>query len=294
MGIEEKPTVVEPIEQEEVETPIIEEVETNEETQTPTEDNIEEEGDLVVSFGDEETPPQDNEQQEAPEWVKELRERQRETAKENKRLKKELEEINGAKKQKETLTLGEKPTLESSDYDEDKFSQDLEEYHVRKRAIEKQEEANQEEVKTQQQKAQQIFENYVEKKEALKVKDYDDVETNVVETLSVDQQNVILSVAVNPALLVYAIGKNDSKLKELSEIKDPIKFAATVARLETTMKSSNRRTAPKPETKVKGSGGGSLLNTGDAKLQKLREEANKSGDISKVLAYKKELKNNKG
>jgi hypothetical protein len=56
----------------------------------------------------------------------------------------------------------------------------------------------------------------------------------------------MLQGADNPALVVYALGKNPKKAKELSEIKDPVKFAFAVAKLEKELKVTNRRAAPHP------------------------------------------------
>jgi len=273
------------------ETVVVEEVE-SEQSQTPTEDNASEEsGDLVVSFGDEETPPQDDENKEAPEWVKQLRKDSKENAKKNKALQKELDELRGADKKPETLTLGDKPTLENSDYDEEVFQTKMDDYYDRKNNIAKQEVAQEEQVKVRQHEAKKIYENYAEKKESLKVKDYDNAEENVLEALSPELQNIILLTALDPAKVVYALGTNEAKLKELSTIKDPIKFAATVARMETTLKTSNRKKAPAPEKKVE-AGSGSK-GTNDATLDRLKDEAYKSGNFSKYTAYKKQIKRNK-
>ena len=98
-------------------------------------------------------------------------------------------------------------------------------------------------------------------------------------------------VAQDPAKVVYALGTNEAKLKELSTIKDPIKFAATVARMETTLKTSNRKKAPAPEKKV--AAGSGNLGTSDAQFDKLKNEAYDSGDFTKFNAYKKQIKKQK-
>lgn len=291
---EESKTVVEPEVEQEVkeETLPVEESEKKEETQPPEENKGEEEAnDLVVTFGDEETPPQDNEHQEAPEWVKQLRKDNKETAKENKKLKKQLEEIAGTKKETETLTLGDKPTLENSDYDEDVYQKNMDAYYDRRNKIAEQSKQAEEQVKTQQVEGQKVFDNYAQKKESLKVKDYQTAEDNVVEALSGSMQDIILTTALDPAKVVYALGNNEAKLKELSAIKDPYKFAATLARMETTLKTSNRKKAPAPEKKVIGGSGN--LGTNDKTFDKLKEDAYTSGDFTKFNAYKKQIKKEK-
>lgn len=271
--------------------PVVEEVE-SEQSQTPAEDNASEESeDLVVSFGDEETPPQDDENKEAPEWVKQLRKDSKENAKKNKALQKELDDLRGANKKPETLTLGDKPTLENSDYDEDVYQKKMDTYYATKETISKQEVEQKEVVKVEAEETRKVYQNYADKKQSLKVKDYQAAEENVQEALSISLQNIILSTALDPAKVVYALGTNEAKLKELSTIKDPIKFAATVARMETTLKTSNRKKAPAPEKKV--AAGSGSLGTSDAQFDKLKNEAYDSGDFTKFNAYKKQIKKQK-
>ncbi len=284
-------TVVEPEVKTEIEdlTPPVEEAEKKEETQPPAENEGEEEaGDLVITLGDEETPPQENDNEADSTRIKEMRQSLKDSNKEKKQLKKRLEELEGSKKQDNTIALGEKPTLASCDYDEDKYSSDMDSYYDRKRQVNIQEEAQKQDVKNQEAANAKVFSNYNEKKVALKVNDYQEREDNVVEVLSMDQQNIILAIASDSAKLVYALGNNETKLKELSNIKDPLQFAASVARLETTMKVSNRKKAPAPEKKVVGGNGN--LGSNDKKLEQLKTEAYDSGDFTKLNAYKKQLK----
>jgi hypothetical protein len=109
----------------------------------------------------------------------------------------------------------------------------------------------------------------------------------VLETLSVTQQGIILQGAQNPAVMVYALGKNPNKAKELAGITDPVQFAFAVAKLETQL-SVQKKQAPPPEKRINGNGS---LGTSNAQLDRLREEAARSGDFTKVIAFKKQLKN---
>ena len=120
----------------------------------------------------------------------------------------------------------------------------------------------------------------------MKVRDYDFAEDVVQDTLSVMQQGMIVQGAENPALLVYALGKNPKKAKELASITDPVKFAFAVAKLETNLKVTSRKASAKPEKKISGTGrpSGSVDNT----LDRLRADAEKTGDYSKVFQYKKQ------
>lgn len=242
-------------------------------------------GEMIVSFGDEE--PEESPTSKSPEressTFREMRKREREKTKTIKELEARLAKYEEAEKP----TLGPKPTLESCEYDTGKFEAALEQWHETKRAHD----AEQEQQKTVQQQAQEAWEQklakYQEAKTGLKVRDYQEAEEIVQDTLNVTQQGVIISEVKDPALLVYALGKNPKKLDELASITDPVKFIFAVARMETQLKTSSRKPAPAPEKTVTGSGSTSGAN---ATLEKLRNEAARTGDFSKVHAYKRKLK----
>jgi hypothetical protein len=87
-------------------------------------------------------------------------------------------------------------------------------------------------------------------------------------------------------LLIYAIGKSTKRAKELAAITDPVKFAFAVAKLETQLKVTNRKAASPPEKTVQGTG--RVSGTVDSTLDRLRAEAEKTGNYSKVMAYKRQ------
>lgn len=245
----------------------------------------EDDGEIVVSIGDEEVP---EEATEAPKWVKELRKSHRELQKRNKELEQKLSQ---SSVEKNPTQLAEKPKLEDFDYDTDAFETALESWHENKRKVDEfksQKEAEQKQIEEQ---WQQSLASYEEKKASLKVRDYEDAEDVAKSVFDETQQGIIVHAADNPAVLVYALGKNHKKAKELSEIKDPVKFAFAVAKLETKLKVTNRKPKTKPESKVsRGTSRISGSGSSDAALDRLREEAAKTNDYSKVMAYKRKLK----
>ena len=96
------------------------------------------------------------------------------------------------------------------------------------------------------------------------------------------QQGIVIQYAEDPAALVYALGKHPGKLKELSSIEDPILFAFRVKELEGQVQKT-KKTIPSPDTPLRPTGGASVkLST----LDELREEAARTGDYTKVIAYK--------
>lgn len=273
---------------EEVESPEVEESEEETETEAEeeeTEEADEEEGELVIEIEGESPTPEEGENEKAPGWVKELRKTARATQKENKALKERLNALEKPAEEKRVV-LGEKPTMESSDYDAEKFAADIGKWYEKKEVTDKQDKAD-EAKKGEQEKAwNTVLASYDEKKESLNVRDYATAEELVQESLSVQQQGMILNGADNSALVVYALGKNPNKAKEFAEIKDPVKFAFAVAKFEGKLKVGNRKVKVTPEKKLSGSGS---VSQGNSKLDKLRAEAAKTGDYTKVSAHRRSL-----
>ena len=241
-----------------------------------------EEDEVVVSIG-EEPPPQDDHAQ-APEWVRELRKKNRE----DQRRIRELEEQLKTKDQAETkpATLGKKPALEDYDYDTERFEQELTAWYDRKRQHDEATARARDAEEAAQTAWKKKLESYSSAKAELKVKDFDDAEAALQDHLNITQQGIVMQGAENPALLVYALGKNPKKAKELGSITDPVKFAFAVAKLETQLKVTNRKAPPPPEKTVQGTGGTS--GSVDSTLERLRTEAERTGDYTRVTAYKRQ------
>ena len=269
---------------EEVAEEVIEEVVETEAVETEeveAEPEATEEEEMTVSFG-EDSPPQEEEEK-APEWVRELRKKNSATNKRNK----ELEERLAQYEKKETTVLGPKPTLESSDYDSEQYDKDLAAWYEKKSIVEK-EQAVVEQSEASQEKAWQgTLSTHREKATELKAKvgGYEEAEAMVSESLSTIQQSIILKQAKNSAHFILALGKDPKSLEKLSSLEDPADFLWEAAQMETRMKVGSRKAVTSPEKTVN-SGGGSA-NMGDATLEKLEKAAAKSGDRTKVIAYKR-------
>lgn len=243
------------------------------------------EDETVVTIGDEPPGEDDLELDKAPEWVRELRKNHRETQRQLREANEKLVAVSGA--EIKPPVLGEKPTLESCDYDAEKFETELTSWHQRKLAADEESRKKQDDEKAAKAAWQAKLDAYGQAKAKLKVKNVDEVEAIMQETLSTTQQGVILQGADNPALLIYALGKNLKKAKELAAIKDPVKFAFAVAKLETQLKVTTRK-APAPEEKISGSG--PISGSVDSQLARLRSDAEKTGDYTKVNEYKRQKK----
>ena len=245
---------------------------------------VQQEEDVVTIAG--ESPAPEEEEKQAPEWVRNLRKNYRELQREKRELEERLKAVSPATEQS-PVTPGKKPTLEDCDYDSDKFENELAGWFERKRQSEETEAKYRAKQQEEQQTWQKKLETYTQSKTGLKVSDFQDAEDTVLETLSVTQQGIILQGAQNPAVMVYALGKNPNKAKELAGITDPVQFAFAVAKLETQL-SVQKKQAPPPEKRINGNGS---LGTSNVQLDRLREEAARSGDFTKVLAFKRQLKN---
>lgn len=243
--------------------------------------------DEVVVLIEGESPPQEEEEEvsEAPKWVKELRKTHKEVVRKNRELEEKLKSLE-APKAEQPVELGAKPTLRDYDYDDEKFEAALEAWHDRKLKVSAQEADKQKQQKATQDAWTAKVEAYNKARTALKVKDYDEVAANAGEVLNATQQGIIVAGSENPALVVYALGKNPKKAAELAKIQDPVQFAFAIAKLEGQLKVSNKRSAPPPE-KVVSAGTGRSSGSVDSTLERLRAEAERTGDYSKVIAYKK-------
>jgi hypothetical protein len=260
--------------EQELEQPEQEQSEESEESDEP---------EVVVSIGEEPPPP---EEPRAPDWVRELRKSHRELQRKNKELEAKLSSQSVVPAS--VPTLGKKPTLEDHDYDAEKFESSLADWYERKRKVD--EVAAQARVAEEEQKKswQSKLDAYGKARSELKVRDFEDAEDVTQQALDVTQQGIVLQGAENPALLVYALGKNPKKAAELGAIKDPVKFAFAVAKLEKDLKVTQRKSAPPPERVVQGNAGTS--GSVDSSLDKLRAEAERTGDYTKVMRYKAQMR----
>lgn len=252
------------------------------EAEVAPETQVEEAPDEVVISIGEESPTHDEEERQAPEWVRELRKNSRKLQRENRELREKLE----AKDTEKKPVAGKKPTLEDFDYDSDRYEEALSVWFEQKRKADDEEakakQAQEEADRTWQAK----LERYGKAKSELKVPDFEDAEDEIKQIFNVTQQGIIIHGADNPAIVNYALGKNQGKAKELAAIKDPVQFAFAVAKLEATLKVTNKKSIPPPEKVI--SGTGRVSGSVDSTLERLRAEAEKSGDYTKVMQYKRQ------
>lgn len=258
--------------------------EESETLESSQEQGAEAEDEVIVTIGEEAPPPE--EETRAPEWVRELRKNHRETVKKLQEAEKRLQALTVETKPAE---LPKKPTLEDFDFDADRYESALADWFDLKRRHE--EEASKAKGAEEAAKAdwQSRLESYGKAKGELKFKDFDEAEAEAAEALTVTQQGIIIQGSDNPALVMYALGKNPDQRKKLSAISDPVKFSFAVAKLEAQLKVTNRKAAPPPEKIVNGTG--RVSGAIDSTLERLRADAEKTGDYTKVRQYRMAQRN---
>lgn len=256
---------------------------------TEGEDTQEEGEEFDIVVGDEKPEEQQEDDfhgKPAPQWVKDLRKEKKESDRRIKELEAKLNEHN----KPEAIELGEKPTLESVGYDADEFEKQLVEWTAKKAQFEQQEAAK----RAEQEKAQKVWQeklnNYEAKKTAIKskVRDFDEAEEFARDVLNQTQQGILIHAAEKPELLIYHLGKNPQKAKELAAITDPIQFAFAAAKIDAQIKMTARKPSTSPERKPSGSA--SFNNGPDKRLEELEREADRTGDRTKIIEYKRSLK----
>jgi len=269
-----------------VETGVAQEAEAPDEGGNDVSENAPEDLGLVVEIGGE------AEDDGAPEWVKNVR-------RENRELKKKLKALEAGDVSAPGLpALPEKPTLESCDYDADAFEGKLADWYDKKRAHD----AAMAEQQSLQERAAQRWEakltTYEAGKEKLGAQDFDEAEATVAEIFAKPfpgimandvRMGIIKQGAKDPTTLVYALGRNPEKAKALAEIDDPVEFAFELGRMESSMKIVRGGSKPAPEKRI-GSAAPGVAGAIDNTLERLREEAAKTGDFTKVMAYKRQMR----
>jgi len=226
----------------------------------------------------------------APAWVRDVRKTNKELVRKMREQEAEIARLKGsgaATGAPAAIVVGEEPTFESCEYDPDKFKAALTAWTQRKAEADAQQ-AAQATARANEEKAWRTRVDAVEGAAAkLKVRDPEGAILAFEGTFSVLQRGIIMGApedAATSAALRYALGTNPARAKALAAVTDPIKFAMKLGDVIREMKVNTRKPAPVPERRVSGNVAGAAAV--DNTLNKLREEAARTGNHSKVIAYK--------
>lgn len=244
-------------------------------------------GSIVTIEG--EAPPAEEDDNAAPTWVRDLRKSNREKDRALRERDAEIARLKGSPAQQAAVVVGEEPTFEGCDYDPDKFKAATLAWSKRKDEVE-----NQERTRTQVQEQQQA--QWTTRLKAvdtaaskLGVKNHDEAMSAFEDQFSPVQRGIILGGledAKTSAAMRYALGMNPKKAKELAAIADPVKFAIAIGKLEDKLTIAPRKTAPVPERTLRSTGPTS--GAVDSQLERLRADADKTGDYTKVHQYRQQ------
>lgn len=230
-------------------------------------ESTDEEDELELFLGEESqsTPSVEDKN---PDLVKNLR---KEIQERNKRIH-ELE--SQTKSAPQSVDIHEKlilPTLESANYDEDKYQKALVSYFDKKAAQEKAKLEQEEQNKLFQVQHQEKIKTYNERKSQLKVKDYGEMERIVIDEVPDSVQGAILHYATQPELVVLAAGRNEKIRKELSQATDPVKLGILIGQIEAKAKLLPKSKTDKPSSapSVKGAETAKKQDVDDARFRKL-------------------------
>lgn len=230
--------------------------------------------------------------------IKQLRAKVRESTpamrakeRELKQLREELERVKGATAQPDAIEVGEEPDLDKYETWEEagkaKFKADYAAWNERKTKAEELQRQREQSEQQQRQQWQTRINAVDAAATGIKVTDYKTAAEAFDDTFALVQKGIIIggpAEAKDSALLRYALGKNPAVAKKLADIKDPVRFTWEVARVffkELNVKS--RKAPPAPDTVVRSAVSGAAAV--DSQLKRLQEQADKTGDRSKVAAY---------
>lgn len=246
------------------------------------EDNVAEETDEsdVVTFGGADIRDEDE-----PEHISDLRRRYRDVKRENEELKRQSAPAED---------IGQKPNMDDyweRDDPAGDFERDLLAWNARKQDAEQRQASQREEHEAIQREYQADVAEMETQRASLKVRDFDAAHDQVANVLNDAQQAILVQVAKNKAALIYALGKNADRLEGLAKVKNLAKFAGEVARLDMETRVARKPTT-QPEGVVRGSGSGSMngATSAKAKLERLEKEADKTGNRTPLIQYRRQLR----
>jgi hypothetical protein len=243
--------------------------ETDESEGTAATDDDEE---TFIGFGDEEGSAPDPENESSV--IRQLR-------KQNRELVSKLREIEVSQPEKPKEQLGPKPSLESCEFDEDKFESALDDWKSRKARIEQAEREEQDKREADEKAYQEAITAYEAGKTELAKPDFEDAEAEVKATLDPRVQALLLKSGKGPAL-IYALGKSPEKLEALSKM-NLADAAMMIGEYRAKLTVERRKKAPPPDRPVTGTASGNQ----SGNLKRLHAEAQRTGDYSAYFAAKR-------
>lgn len=210
----------------------------------------------------------------------------------NRELTRQLREREQAEKPKpEPIDVGPRPRLADPgiDYDEAKLEQAENDWLARRDAAQEAKRLAEQEdsttTATQQQRIEAEVSVYKAAKEAFDVEDADEVIGDVERAFANFQQLIVVRALGEKApAVLYRIGRDPDLMDRLADIDDPILFTAAITRLENAQMPKSR---PAIDAPVKGKP--AAAGTADKELARLEKEAERTGDRTALIRYRKQM-----
>ena len=175
------------------------------------------------------------------------------------------------------------------EYDEDRFNSAFDEYEAAKEKHSEWQKREADRKAARQRLQDEQTKKIEQQRNGLGVSDYEARAGLVKDRLSPQQLAVLIEGAENPARIIYALGRSETRLEELADIDSLAKFAARLGQMEKEIRVTKRAPAA-PEARVTGGNAPVAIGGTDKELDRLEREADKTGDRSKVIAYRRQLK----
>lgn len=183
----------------------------------------------------------------------------------------------------------ERPTIEGCGYNTEIYDQKLRDYFQAEAKAEAVKQERIAEAKAADEDYQARLGKYVSGKTAMKVDDFDAAESVVRSKLTISQQNVLIRLSDDPAKTVLALGRSKKALDDLAAVKDVDRFAKALTLLEAKI-TVTPKSPPPPESKIRGGTATGGLGSFASQLAAAEKEADRTGDRSKIVAIKRQMK----
>lgn len=198
-----------------------------------------------------------------------------------------LAEVN---KPTQPVEVGEYPSLESCEYDEDKHRAAVDAYYARKAQADRAEAEQRNAAQASQQEGQDLEVRHRAKLAALPVnqEEKEQADATVRAALPLNVQAAIAKYAEDSGKVTFALYKNPAKLAAIAAEPDPVRQLLAIKDLEGKIKVRRKPSAPEAQTIQQGSA--PVATKADQESAKLLKEAERTGDYSAYLKRQRELR----
>lgn len=236
-----------------------------------------EEGETLVAFeGEEEAAPasEDN----SSETFAELRKRNRELTRQIRDLSKRAPE------EPEPIEVGQRPTLEDCDHEEERFVAEHEAWVQRREMAAAQKAKADEANKAQQAAFAEKVKAYDAEKATLGLANFEEAEAEVSLALPAETMAALMHTE-KPATLVAALHRSPVALEKLSKL-SLLEAAIMIGELKGRV-TVRKGKAKQPDHGIQGK---ATIRSGDKEIKRLEQEAERTGNRTELIRYRRKLK----